>query len=136
MHQNAKSGGLPLLAAERKYRIVEYVKRLRVVSIAEPTQEFNAHAATIRRDLAEIGQQGLVKRTHGGAAPAIHPQYGLMHPEARPVRTKQSMIGAAEKIIVAADDRKIGKVSLHTAAPDSAIHTLITGTEAREYDIQ
>ncbi|MBB6731552.1 DeoR/GlpR family DNA-binding transcription regulator [Cohnella zeiphila] len=241
-----------MLAAERKYRIVEYVKQHRVVSISELAQEFNVHEVTIRRDLAEIEQQGLVKRTHGGATidqwmqneppfdertsqgldqkvrigqmaaslvnegdhiiidsgtttlhiaknlihknnitvvtndmnvaaelrnasgvnviltggdlypssymlngmftdhvlnslhvqtafigtPAIHPKYGLMHPEALLVRTKQSMIGAAEKIIVVADDSKIGKVSLHTVAPNSAIHTLITGEEAQEYDIQ
>lgn len=237
-----------MLAAERKFRIVEYVKIHRVATIAELAQEFNVHEATIRRDLEEIEQKGLAKRTHGGVTidqwtnnepsfneraahqldqkdrigkmaaslvedgdhiiidsgtttlhiaknlvqrsnitvvtndmniatelrdapgikvivtggelypssymlngmftdhvlgslhvqkafigiPVIHPKYGLMHPEAQLVPTKKGMIEAAEKIIVVADDSKIGKVSLHTVAPCTSINTLITGGDVSE----
>ncbi|MCY9661754.1 DeoR/GlpR family DNA-binding transcription regulator [Paenibacillus chondroitinus] len=237
-----------MLAAERKFRIVEYVKIHRVATIAELAQEFNVHEATIRRDLEEIEQKGLAKRTHGGVTidqwthnepsfnervaqqfdqkdrigkmaasmvedgehiiidsgtttlhiaknlvqrsnitvvtndmniatelrdapgikvivtggdlypssymlngmftdhvlgslhvqkafigiPVIHPKYGLMHPEAQLVPTKKGMINAAEKIIVVADDSKIGKVSLHTVAPCTSINTLITGSNVSE----
>ncbi|MDD9269205.1 DeoR/GlpR family DNA-binding transcription regulator [Paenibacillus sp. GCM10023248] len=237
-----------MLAAERKFRIVEYVKIHRVATIAELAQEFNVHEATIRRDLEEIEQKGLAKRTHGGVTidqwtnnepsfneraahhldqkdrigkmaaslvedgehiiidsgtttlhiaknlvqrsnitvvtndmnvatelrdapgikvivtggelypssymlngmftdhvlgslhvqkafigiPVIHPKYGLMHPEAQLVPTKKGMIEAAEKIIVVADDSKIGKVSLHTVAPCTSINTLITGSGISE----
>lgn len=68
--------------------------------------------------------------------PVLHPKLGLMHPEAQLVQTKIGMIQAAQQIIVVADDTKIGKVSLHTVAPNSSIHTLITGEEASEYDIR
>ncbi|WP_340083854.1 DeoR/GlpR family DNA-binding transcription regulator [Siminovitchia sp. FSL H7-0308] len=68
--------------------------------------------------------------------PALHPQYGLMHPEERVVPAKQGMIKAAREIIVVADHSKIGKLSLHTVAPNSSIHTLITGKEASEFDLQ
>jgi len=68
--------------------------------------------------------------------PVIHPKHGLMHPEAELVQTKQGMIQAAQEIIVVADDSKIGKLSLHTVAPNSSIHKLITGKEASEYDIR
>ncbi|MCS7459192.1 DeoR/GlpR family DNA-binding transcription regulator [Paenibacillus doosanensis] len=68
--------------------------------------------------------------------PALHPQYGLMHPEARLVPAKQSMIKAAREIIVVADHTKIGKLSLHTIAPKSSLHTLITGKEAEEFDLK
>ncbi|MGV2805368.1 DeoR family transcriptional regulator, partial [Clostridium perfringens] len=34
------------------------------------------------------------------------------------------------------DHSKIGKLSLHTVAPNSAIHTLVTGTEASDSDIK
>ncbi|MHA7750747.1 MULTISPECIES: DeoR/GlpR family DNA-binding transcription regulator [Paenibacillus] len=64
--------------------------------------------------------------------PVIHPKYGLMHPEAQLVPTKKGMINAAEKIIVVADDSKIGKVSLHTVAPCTSINTLITGSNVSE----
>jgi DeoR/GlpR family transcriptional regulator of sugar metabolism len=68
--------------------------------------------------------------------PAIHPKYGLMHPEAQLVPTKQNMIKAAHEIIVVADDSKIGKLSLHTVAPIEQMNTLITGKEAPEFDIK
>jgi len=237
-----------MLAAERKLRIVEYVRQTRIATVAALAKEFNVHEATIRRDLMDIEQEGLLKRTHGGVIaeqwthdeppfnersgtrldqkmqigkaaadlvedgehiiidsgtttlhiaknlahrsgitvvtndinvaaelrdaagvrviltggelypssymlngmftdyalgtlrvqkafigiPAIHPKYGLMHPEAQLVPAKQAMIKAASEIIVVADDSKIGKVSLHTVAPNSAIHTLITGKDVPE----
>jgi DeoR family fructose operon transcriptional repressor len=241
-----------VLAAERKFRIVNYVRQHHVATIAELAQEFDVHEATIRRDLEEIEQKGLVKRTHGGVTidqwthdepsfneravqhldqksrigkmaasliqdgehviidsgtttlhiakhlvhrsnitvvtndmniaielrdapgikvivtggelypssfmlngmftdhvlkslhvqkafmgiPVIHPKYGLMHPEAQLVPTKQGMITAAEKIIVVADDSKVGNLSLHTVAPVSAVDTLITGVDAPEKAVQ
>ncbi|WP_127588395.1 DeoR/GlpR family DNA-binding transcription regulator [Paenibacillus koleovorans] len=237
-----------MLAAERKFRIVDYVRQHRVATISQLAQQFDVHDATIRRDLEELEQKGLVKRTHGGVTidqwthdepsfqeravqqldqkmrigkmaaslvqdgehiiidsgtttlhlakhlvhrsnitvvtndmniamelrdapgvkvimtggelypssfmfngmftehvlkslhvqkafigtPVIHPKYGLMHPEAQLVPTKQGMIAAAEQIIVVADDSKLGCLSLHTVAPIGAVHTLITGEGASE----
>ncbi|MEF2246373.1 MULTISPECIES: DeoR/GlpR family DNA-binding transcription regulator [unclassified Paenibacillus] len=241
-----------MLAVERKARIVEYVRKNRVATISELANEFSVHDATIRRDLSEIEQEGLLKRTHGGVTidewanveasfndrfndqldqkmrigkraaelvkdgehiiidsgtttlhiaknlvhrtnltvvtndmnvaaelrdspgikviltggdlypssymlngmftdrvleslhvhkafigiPVLHSKLGLMHPEAQLVPTKIGMIKAAQQTIVVADSSKIGKVSLHSVAPNSAIHTLITGNEASEFDIK
>ncbi|WP_068776824.1 DeoR/GlpR family DNA-binding transcription regulator [Paenibacillus sp. FJAT-26967] len=55
-----------MLAAERKLRIVDYVKENRIAAVSVLAKEFNVHEATIRRDLAEIEQEGLLRRTHGG----------------------------------------------------------------------
>jgi DeoR/GlpR family transcriptional regulator of sugar metabolism len=68
--------------------------------------------------------------------PAIHPKYGLTHPEAQLVPTKQGMIRAAQEIIVVADHTKIGKASLHTVCPVKDIHMFITGTEAAEAQVK
>jgi len=68
--------------------------------------------------------------------PAIHPKYGLTHPEAQLVPTKQGMIKAAQEIIVVADDTKIGKMSLHTVAPMGAVHQFITGAEASDAQVK
>ncbi|MCQ6561031.1 DeoR/GlpR family DNA-binding transcription regulator [Paenibacillus mendelii] len=241
-----------MLAAERKMRIVDYVRQHRTATVSTLAREFNVHEATIRRDLMDIEQEGTLKRTHGGViveqwthdepsfnerssqnvdqkmrigrmaaslvedgdhiiidsgtttlhiaknlvhrsnitvvtndinvaaelrdaprikviltggelypnsymlngmftdyvlrslhalkafigTPALHPQHGLMHPEAALVPAKQGMIRAAREIIVVTDDSKIGKLSLHTVAPNSAIHTLITGKEAAGPDLQ
>lgn len=240
-----------MLAAERKYRILEYVRKHNTATVSTLSKEFKVHEATIRRDLSEIEQEGVLRRTHGGVVmeewtngeptfnersqqstdekmrigrmaaslvqdgdhiiidsgtttlhiarnlvnhsnltvvtndinvaselrdapgvkviltggelypssymvngmltdyalkslhvvkafigtPALHPQHGLMHPEAQLVPTKQGMIHAAREIIVVTDHRKLGKLSLHTVAPTRAIHTLITGIEASEEDI-
>jgi len=55
-----------MLAAERKLRIVEFVKEKRAASVALLSKHFGVHEVTIRRDLAEIEQEGLLRRTHGG----------------------------------------------------------------------
>ena len=241
-----------MLAAERKMRIIDYVRQHRTATIATLAREFDVHEATIRRDLTEIEREGALKRTHGGVVieqwthdepsfsertshnleqkmrigqlaagmvedgdhiiidsgtttqhiarhlahrtnitvitndmnvaaelrdapkvkvivtggelypssymlngmfteqvlrslhvikafigtPALHPQYGLMHPEAALVPAKQAMIRAASEIVVVADDSKLGKLSLHTVAPNSAIHRLVTGKEASEHVLQ
>ncbi|MBD2866912.1 MULTISPECIES: DeoR/GlpR family DNA-binding transcription regulator [Paenibacillus] len=241
-----------MLPAERKLRIVEFVKEKRVGTVAELAKEFQVHEATIRRDLAEIEQEGLLRRTHGGVVvdrganiepsfseragdqleqkkrigkkaaelvedgdhiildsgtttlhiaqnlinrsnltvvtndmnvaaelrdasgvtvivtggqlyrssymlngmftdhvlgslhvqkafigtPAIHPKFGLTHPEAQLIPAKQGMIRAAQAIIVVADDTKIGKVSLHNVAPLHAIHTFVTGAEASDLQLK
>ncbi len=241
-----------LLAAERKRRILEYVRQHNSATIHTLAKAFQVHEATIRRDLSEIEQEGVLKRTHGGVVmeewtndepsfhershqnldqkmrigrlaaslvqdgdhiiidsgtttlhiakhlvhhsnitvvtndinvaaelkdapkvkviltggelypgsymlngmltdyalkslhvvkafigtPALHPQHGLMHPEAQLVPAKQGMIRAAREIIVVTDHRKIGKLSLHTVAPTKAIHTLITDEETGEEELR
>jgi DeoR family fructose operon transcriptional repressor len=251
MLDNVPMGGLSLLAAERKLRIIDYVRQYNTATISTLAREFKVHEATIRRDLNEIEQEGTLKRTHGGViveqwthdepsfverstqnldqkmrigkmaaslvedgdhiiidsgtttlhiaknlvhrsnitvvtndmnvaaelrdaprikviltggelypssymlngmftehvlrslqtlkafigTPALHPQHGLMHPEAPLVPAKQAMIKAAREIFVVTDDTKIGKLSLHMVAPNSSIHNLITGKEASEQDL-
>ena len=241
-----------MLAAERKRLILEYVRQYNSATVSMLAKQFGVHEATIRRDLSEIEQEGVLRRTHGGVVmeewtnaepsfnershqkleqkmkigrlaaslvqdgdhiiidsgtttlhiaknlvnhsnvtvvtndinvaaelrdaprvkviltggelypssymlngmltdyalkslhvvkafigtPALHPQHGLMHPEAQLVPAKQGMIRAAREIIVVTDHRKIGKLSLHTVAPARAIHTLITGAEAEEEDLK
>ena len=243
---------MAVLAAERKRLILEYVRNHNSATVSTLALEFNVHEATIRRDLTEIEQEGLLRRTHGGVVmehwtdgepsfderslqstdeksrigkfaaslvqdgdhiiidsgtttlhiakhlinhanltvvtndiniaselkdaqgvkviltggelypssymlngmltdyalkslhvvkafigtPALHPQHGLMHPEAQLVATKQGMIKAAREIIVVTDHRKLGKLSLHTVAPPTSIHALITGSEAEDSELQ
>jgi DeoR family fructose operon transcriptional repressor len=244
--------GVSMIAAERKLRIVEYVTQYGIATVTALAQMFDVHEATIRRDLMEFEQEGVLKRTHGGVIleqwtneeppfyeryttqleqkmrigkmaaslvedgehiiidsgtttlhiaknlvnhsnitvvtndiniaaelrdapgvkviltggelypssymlngmftdhnlsllhvekafigiPAIHPKHGLMHPEAALVQAKRGMIQAAREIIVVADDSKIGKLSLHTVAPNNSLHTLITGKETSEQELK
>jgi DeoR family transcriptional regulator, fructose operon transcriptional repressor len=56
-----------VLAEERRFRITEVLSRQRTVSAADLTVMLGVTAATIRRDLANLEQKGLLVRLHGGA---------------------------------------------------------------------
>ncbi|MDN4074357.1 DeoR/GlpR family DNA-binding transcription regulator [Fictibacillus terranigra] len=55
-----------MLAAERKLKIIDFVKKNHVASVTQLSEEFRVHEATIRRDLSEIEREGHLRRTHGG----------------------------------------------------------------------
>lgn len=56
-----------MLAEERKSRIIDFVNEKKAVTATELMQAFNASEATIRRDLTELDQKGLLSKVHGGA---------------------------------------------------------------------
>ncbi len=56
-----------MLAEERKVKIVDYINEKKAVSATELMQEFQASEATIRRDLTDLHQKGLISKVHGGA---------------------------------------------------------------------
>jgi len=76
-----------VLAFERKLRIVELVKKSRVMSVSNLAGEFHVSEATIRRDLAEIETEGFLRRTRGGVIvdrganmePSFSQRYGQEH---------------------------------------------------------
>ncbi len=56
-----------LLAEERRMQIVQIVRSAGCVKVNELARKFNTSAVTIRNDLNELHQRGLVQRSHGGA---------------------------------------------------------------------
>ncbi len=56
-----------MIAEERRKIILEKIKSNNSVSVQELSKEFGITEVTIRRDLDLLDQQGLVKRSHGGA---------------------------------------------------------------------
>src|SRR4051812_18857767 len=61
-----------VFADERQARIAEHVSVRGRARIGELAEIFGVTEPTIRKDLSALQEQGLVKRTHGGAL-AIHP---------------------------------------------------------------
>lgn len=57
-----------MLKAERHERILSELARRGAVAVEELAALLKVSSATVRRDLAELGQKGLLRRTHGGAA--------------------------------------------------------------------
>jgi DeoR/GlpR family transcriptional regulator of sugar metabolism len=58
---------MAVLVEERRQRVLDLVGRQGFVSLADLAKEIHVSESTIRRDLDYWDQQGLVKRTHGGA---------------------------------------------------------------------
>jgi DeoR/GlpR family transcriptional regulator of sugar metabolism len=56
-----------LMAEERRTQILQIVRSAGRAKVNELSQLFNASAVTIRHDLTELHQRGLVVRSHGGA---------------------------------------------------------------------
>lgn len=56
-----------MLAEERRFRIREILAVHRTVTAAALTEQLGVTAATIRRDLAALEEEGVLIRSHGGA---------------------------------------------------------------------
>ena len=60
---------MSMFAEERREQILSKVKSLGRVLAKELVEEFQVSIDTIRRDLTTMEEDGLLKRTHGGAVP-------------------------------------------------------------------
>src|SRR5207237_6630107 len=58
---------LPVLVEQRRQRVLDLVSRKGFVGLAELVRAVRVSESTIRRDLDHLHQQGLLRRTHGGA---------------------------------------------------------------------
>lgn len=95
-----------MLPEERHFRICEILSRQRTVSATELKETLRVTAATIRRDLTALEQEGLLVRSHGGAVSKssstnFQPSYEALgrsnHEE------KRSIAHAASKLILDGD---------------------------------
>lgn len=57
-----------MLSAERQQQILDILKERQCVTVAFLSKHLYASGATIRRDLAQMNERGLVRRVRGGAA--------------------------------------------------------------------
>jgi DeoR/GlpR family transcriptional regulator of sugar metabolism len=60
-------GRTSLLAEERRRRILEVLARRGAVQVVALSQSLGCSEATLRRDLQRLEEEGLLRRTHGGA---------------------------------------------------------------------
>lgn len=66
-HDGLEQASDRMMAEERRNQILQMVRRNRRVRVNDLSALFNASAVTIRNDLNELHQRGLVQRSHGGA---------------------------------------------------------------------
>src|SRR3984885_9571163 len=60
----------PMLTSHRKQQLLVRLKRDGKLVAKEVSQEIGVSEDTIRRDLRELAQEGLLQRVHGGALPS------------------------------------------------------------------
>ena len=61
-----------MLTEERQQQIIQLVQQNNIVKLHELTKLLQASESTIRRDLQDLEDQGLLKRIHGGAQKSNH----------------------------------------------------------------
>src|SRR5258708_8106631 len=60
---------LGMLTSKRKQHILDVLRRNGQIIAKDLSQELGLSEDTIRRDLRELAQEGLLQRVHGGALP-------------------------------------------------------------------
>lgn len=56
-----------MLREERKRKISDFIEEKKKATVAELSKLFGVSESTIRRDLEELDEQGVIQRAHGGA---------------------------------------------------------------------
>lgn len=109
-HPGTREGGLAIattretvVPAERRRRIVEYLRANRSGKNEELAVALGVSVATVRRDLDFLATQGLVSRTHGGAVlPETSTAYERLYSEKRNLfQEEKRRIGQAAAAMVA-----------------------------------
>jgi len=80
---------------ERKEKILAMLTREGKVKVSELSRLFNISEVTVRMDLADLEQKGLLSRVHGGAVSSYRPYYNMS-------MSQRSSANEAEKKAIAA----------------------------------
>jgi DeoR/GlpR family transcriptional regulator of sugar metabolism len=92
-----------MLAEERRFRIREILASQRTIAAADLCSALGVTAATVRRDLASLEQDGVLVRSHGGAvsrmsSTSFQPSYEMLsHSHSS---EKQAIAKAAEHLVL------------------------------------
>jgi DeoR family transcriptional regulator of aga operon len=91
-----------MLKADRMAAILEHIAEAGSVDVAKISGDFSVSAATLRRDLKTLSDQGLLVRTHGGAvASGVGFELPLRHREARHHQEKRAIGQTAATLVPA-----------------------------------
>lgn len=90
-----------MLTTERHQLIIEEINQRETVSLQELINLTNSSTSTIRRDLSQLEQRGLLKRVHGGATQIAkrHEERNMTDKELRHQDEKQEIARLAASLI-------------------------------------
>src|SRR5271170_1576632 len=95
-----------MLAEERRFRIREILSSQRTITASELCSSLGVTAATVRRDLAVLEQEGVLVRSHGGAvsrmsSTGFQPSYEALRRSNH--EEKQAIAREAERLVLDGD---------------------------------
>ncbi len=94
-----------MIQSERRRQILDLLMRQQAVSVADLRARFHVSEMTIRRDLMALEQEGLLRRTHGGAVSNLGRSYEpLFRVRAEEHQTEKQRIGRRAAELVQAGD--------------------------------
>jgi DeoR family fructose operon transcriptional repressor len=90
-----------MFSSERKQKIITLLEETPAVKVNELSQLFQVSEVTIRRDLQDLEEAGLLKRTHGGAVNIETASYEptLLEKEEEQLEEKKAIARAAINLI-------------------------------------
>lgn len=88
-----------MLTSQRKQYILEILRRDGQVVAKQVSQDLGLSEDTIRRDLRELAQEGLLQRVHGGALPASPAVVDFAGRETLSISGKQAIGYAAARMV-------------------------------------
>jgi DeoR family transcriptional regulator of aga operon len=100
---------VPLLPAQRRDRIVGFLRRSGAATLQQLSQALDVSPSTLRRDLDGLAAEGVLDRTHGGALLRRQP-YGTFEPDPQ---------AAAE--LSPAEKRAIGQAAAAMLQPHQSV---------------
>jgi DeoR/GlpR family transcriptional regulator of sugar metabolism len=117
-----------MLKAERQSQILEIIQRDGNTTVSDLAERFEVSEMTIRRDLRDLDQQGLLRRVHGGAVSDLgrsyEPPYRLR--TTKRVAAKAAIGAAAAELVVDGDSiaLDVGTTTLEIARALQHRHNL------------
>lgn len=105
----------PLLGPKRQRELLNYIRAYGAGSVNEMAKLLGVSTSTVRRDLNELQDKGLIERVHGGAA--------HVNDDVEPLRPLREIAFADEK-------RRIGQAAASHVSDNSTV--LITGGTTTE----
>ena len=108
----------------RQQKIIETIKQFQQATVSELSARFEVSEVTIRRDLQELSEEGIIQRTHGGALATSHsaPEMPVFLRMTKQGDAKELIGRAAEELIEDGESIFIGSGTTTAYLARNLIH--------------
>jgi DeoR/GlpR family transcriptional regulator of sugar metabolism len=112
-----RAAAMKLTKSDRQARIVAELRALPSLRVSELAERLSVSTETVRRDLTELDERGLINRTYGGATRPLSFEPAVAEREQMMVQEREQIARAAIALVEDADILMIGggATTLHFA---------------------